>query len=91
MYEDALPLQPLPHLAPNYFKDNAATVSPEIVSEALQNSSTTRLRHQLSSEQWDDLKPLIQRLYIEKRWTYIQIADFLAKGHRFRPTCVPNT
>ena len=80
---DPLALQPVLEVVPYSLKDMATA---EIISKPPQNSSTSRLRHQISSEEWEVLRPLIQHLYIEENWTYLHIADFLAKAHGFRPT-----
>jgi hypothetical protein len=80
---DPLALRPVLEIVPYYLKDMATT---GIISKPPENSSTSGLRQQLSSEEWEVLRPLIQHLYIEENWTYLHIADFLAKAHGFRPT-----
>jgi hypothetical protein len=44
------------------------------------------LRPQISRQQWEELKPLIHRLYIEENKTLVYIANALAESHNFRPT-----
>jgi hypothetical protein len=70
-----------------YHLENMATVSTSAIpSGTSQTLSATGLRLQLPKEEWQGLKPLIQRLYIEENRTFLEIRDFLAKSYKFRPT-----
>jgi hypothetical protein len=53
---------------------------------ALQVSNATKLQRQLSGEEWNELRPLIQRLYITEKKTFLEVSDILSKYHGFRPT-----
>jgi hypothetical protein len=69
-----------------YYPENTAISTLSTGSEAQQTSSTTGLRQQLSRQEWEVLKPLIERLYIEEDRTFAYIADFLSTQNKFRPT-----
>jgi len=43
-------------------------------------------RQVLSKEDWEELKPLIQRLYIEEKKTFRRICTILSHSHGFTPT-----
>jgi uncharacterized alpha-E superfamily protein len=73
-----------------FYSENMAPPSTLVtVSRALLDRSTHGLRKQLSREQWEGLKSIIQNLYIEENKTFLEIADILGKDHNFRPTFDP--
>lgn len=43
-------------------------------------------RQVLSKDEWEELKPIIRNLYIEKKWTFRRIVTFLCDHHAFAPT-----
>ena len=49
-------------------------------------SSTSGKRHQYSSAQWEELKPLIRRLYLDENRTFTDVATTLRDTHGFFPT-----
>lgn len=57
-----------------------------IAAAASQSSTATKLRQQLSREEWNKFQPLIRRLYMVENRKFPEVADFLAKSHGFRPT-----
>jgi hypothetical protein len=71
---------------PTYFEVKSAPFTHATTAGIPQTLPAPRLRQQLSREQWENLKPLIRRLYIEENRTFTYITDFLAKAHNFRPT-----
>lgn len=54
--------------------------------QAPQVASSSGLVPQLTRERWEELKPIIKRLYIDENRTQAYIADVLAESHGFRPT-----
>lgn len=48
--------------------------------------SSTFLRQTLSKDEWDGLKPVIQRLYIEENHNFRMISTFLRDKYGFAPT-----
>ncbi|KAH8602002.1 hypothetical protein B0O99DRAFT_127737 [Bisporella sp. PMI_857] len=44
-------------------------------------------RQILSKDHWEDLRPLIQRLYIDENKTFRAITEILRESHNFVPTC----
>jgi len=58
-------------------------------SHALELSSNGNPPRQvLSKEQWEELRPLISRLYIDENKTFKAVAAVLWELHNFAPTCV---
>jgi len=57
-------------------------------SHTLEMSSNTIPRQVLSKEQWEELRPLISRLYIDENRTFKAVARVLQESHNFVPTCV---
>jgi hypothetical protein len=49
-------------------------------------SSKSGKRHQYSKDQWEELKPLIRRLYNEENKTFSKVASILRDSHDFFPT-----
>jgi hypothetical protein len=41
---------------------------------------------EISRQQWEGLKPLIQRVYIDENKPFPYLADILRKDHGFEPT-----
>jgi hypothetical protein len=41
---------------------------------------------EMSRQQWEKLKPLIKRVYIEEKKTFPHLAKILRKEHGFEPT-----
>jgi hypothetical protein len=58
------------------------------VQTGQETSETSSKRQQPSREQWETLKPLIQRLYIEEHKTLSRVAQILSDDHSFLPTYV---
>ena len=83
---DASALPPLWTEEP-YSSDALTLEAPlRIATAASQSSAVTKLRQQLSREEWNKFQPLIRRLYMVENRKFPEVADFLAKNHRFRPT-----
>ena len=51
-------------------------------------SATTTPRQVLSKGQWEELRPVISRLYIDENKTFKAVAEVLRESHNFVPTCV---
>lgn len=43
-------------------------------------------RRQLSADEWEALRPTIERLYIDENKTFDQVAKILSDEHQFNPT-----
>jgi len=52
----------------------------------LGDASVPVRRQVLSDSQWEDLKPIIRRLYIDENKTYSKVARILRDSHGFAPT-----
>jgi hypothetical protein len=44
------------------------------------------VRRQLTPEEWESLKPVIIKLYMNERKTFRQLANILRQDHNFHPT-----
>jgi hypothetical protein len=53
---------------------------------AMSTQSAINPKRQLSHREWEELKPLIRRLYIEENRTFKDIARLLCEHHNFLPT-----
>lgn len=73
----ALPYSLASHATPNF--------STQVPVEAPVWPPAAR-RLQLSSAEWDELKPTIQQLYIEEGRTFNEVAVVLQTNHNFTPT-----
>jgi hypothetical protein len=51
-----------------------------------QTSVRSAVRKRLSNDEWESLKPLIQRLYIDENRTFSYVANVLRAEHQFFPT-----
>jgi hypothetical protein len=71
------------------YSGNGTASALRIVEEAPREPPKLGLRKQLSGEEWEELKPLIQTLYIEEGRTFAYIANILREGHNFKPTYDP--
>jgi len=69
-------------------------------AEQQQPSQNAFILHQVSSEpgvreatrqQWETLKPLIKRIYIDEDKPFPYLARILREEHQFEPTYVPFT
>jgi hypothetical protein len=47
---------------------------------------STPKRKMISKEQWDPLKPVVERLHVEEGRTLRQVAALLKEHHDFNPT-----
>lgn len=56
----------------------------ETVASSATHSATKR--RALSQEEWHELKPVIEDLYLKKNWNFSQIARHLGEHFDFEPT-----
>jgi len=62
-------------------------LDPSCISAVPVSIPSARVQRQvLSQDQWEDLKPIIRRLYIEENQTFPKICTILSSTHGFTPT-----
>src|SRR5271168_4554662 len=66
-----------------------ACLTLQVTQSSIQFQSTIGRRQQLSRDEWEALKPLIRRLYIEENKSFQYIAIVLRDNHNFLPTYDP--
>jgi len=88
--EGAPALSLVPQMEPYPFGNSTAATTIQTASKAPQMLPAHNIRQQLSKDEWESLKPLIQRLYIEENQTFRDIATTLRDSHGFFPTYGPS-
>jgi len=72
--------------------DISAPTADEFDVKILPNSSLwpadKTLRKQLKPEEWEELRPVIKKLFIDENKTYDKVAAFLRHRNDFHPTYV---
>jgi hypothetical protein len=66
----------------------SASAPPSASSPSPGDSTPHVPRQILSGEQWEELKPIIRRLYIDENKSFLKTASILQETHGFTPTFV---